>query len=195
MQKIANAAVPGYAAFGLALWLQGMPAAGWFDADGAALAALLGVVLGGGVLVLAGLLQALRGQLLDSSLFLVFGGFWWLALLVQRAAASGHPPSPGLAGWCAFLWALVAFSLWLAARTDGTARTLFNLSLGLALLAAALAHWLDMGALDLLAGYLELIAGTLGLYIAAAELINTTHGHTVLPLGEPAPPAPRSTGS
>lgn len=191
MSKPANAAAPGYAAFGLALWLNGMLAAGWFDGNDARLAMLLGVVLGGCVMAVAGVLQSLRGQLLDSFVFLVFAGFWWVAALAARGTVQGDAASPGFAGWYAFVWAVVAFCLWLAARKNGVARMLFVLGLCLSLFAGALAHWLGFDSLTILSGYLALVTAVIGIYIAAAELVNETHGHTVLPLGENEPQRPQ----
>lgn len=183
MHKTANASALGYAAFALALWMNGMLAAGWFDASDAPVAVLTGVVLGGGVTALAGILQWLRGHALDAFLFTLFAGFWWTVAL----ATGVHTASAGLQGWFTLVWACLAFFLWLAARKDGVARSLFVLGLCLALFTEALARWLGFDALTMLAGYLGLVTAIIGLYIAAAELINDAHGHTVLPLGESAP--------
>ncbi|HET7930405.1 MAG TPA: acetate uptake transporter [Rhodanobacteraceae bacterium] len=184
MDKTANASALGYAAFALTLWMNGMLAAGWFDPSDAPLALLLAVVLGGCVMGIAGILQWLRGQTLDAVLFLAFAGFWWVAALAAFVAAHGHPASAGFQGWYAIVWAFLAFCLWLAARKDGVARSLFVLGLCLALFTIALAHWLGFDALTMLAGYLGLVTAIIGIYVAAAELINEMHGHTVLPLGE-----------
>jgi succinate-acetate transporter protein len=187
MHKTANAAALGYAAFALTLWMNGMLAAGWFNPADAPLALLLGLVLGGCVMAIAGILQWLRGDALDAFLFLAFAGFWCVAALAARAAVHGHVASAGFQGWYAIVWALVTFCLWLAARKNGVARSLFALGLCLALFTLALARWLVFDALTMLAGYLGLVTAIIGIYIAAAELINETHGHTVLPLGESGP--------
>ncbi|HET7563163.1 MAG TPA: acetate uptake transporter [Rhodanobacteraceae bacterium] len=193
MHKTANASALGYAAFAVTLWMNGMLAAGWFGPSDAPLAVLPAVALGGGIMAIAGILQWLRGHALDAFLFLAFAGFWWVAALAARAATHGHLASAGFQGWYAIVWALVAFCLWLAARKDGVARSLFALGLCLALFTLALARWLGFDALTMLAGYLGLVTAIIGIYVAAAELINETHGHTVLPLGEnglaqPTPP-------
>lgn len=187
MHNTANASALGYAAFALALWMNGMLAAGWFDPSDAPLALLLGLVLGGCVMAIAGILQWLRGHTLDAFLFLGFAGFWWITTLAVRASAYGYLASTGFQGWYAIAWAFIAFCVWLAARKDGVARSLFTLGLCLALFTLALAKWLGFDALTMLAGYLGLVTAIIGIYIAAAELINETHGHTVLPLGESGP--------
>ena len=49
-----------------------------------------------------------------------------------------------------------------------------------------------MPALHMAGGYGGLITAALAFYLAAAEVINETHGHVVLPIG--APGAPRVSG-
>lgn len=185
MNKIAHIAPLGYAAFALTLWMNSMIPAGWFNATDAMLANLLAIVLGGCVMAVAGILQALRGHAFDAVLFLGFAAFWWVAALTAHLVADGSAPySQGFLGWYQIVWAFLAFCLWLAACRDGVARMLFVLGLCLSLLAFALADWTDLAALTVLGGYLGLVTAVVGIYVAAAELINATSGHVVLPLGE-----------
>lgn len=197
MHTTANISALGYGAFALTLWLASMEPAGWFArAGGNFLLVLLTAVLGGCLLALAGVLRSFRGGTLDTLLFLAFAGYWWIAALDQRAVATGAgaPPSAGFAGWYYLCWALLAGGLWLAALHRGTARMLFALGLALSLLAYALADWLGIDAFTILGGYLGLITAVVGIYIAAATAVNATHGHTVLPLGEPVAGLARHAG-
>jgi succinate-acetate transporter protein len=198
MHKIANVSALGYAAFALTLWLASMGPAGWFDQPGTTLAPLLyaqpgnvllpllAAVLGGCVLAVAGIGQALRGYTLDAVLFLTFAAYWWVAALSQHAMAFAWSATPGFLGWYYIVWAFLVFCLWLAACRNGVARMLFTLGLWLALLMFALAHWTHAGALNVLGGYLGLVTAIVGIYIAAAEVVNEIHGHIVLPLGSAA---------
>jgi succinate-acetate transporter protein len=61
---------------------------------------------------------------------------------------------------------------------------LFTAGLCLALFTTALANWAYIEALAVLGGYLGLVTAVVAIYIAAAEVVNQTHGHAVLPLGE-----------
>lgn len=191
MQRTSNIAPLGYGAFALTLWITSMAPAGWFDAsDGAWLTVLSMIVLGGCALGIAGVLQWIRGHVLDASLFLLFAAYWWIAALLHASLPPGSAaPSPGLLGWYDLVWALLAFGVWLAACRGNAARMLFTFGLWLSLLAYALAHWLGFGALTVLGGYLGLVTAVVGLYTAVAELINTTRGYTVLPLGDAGPVA------
>ncbi|MGH8111228.1 MAG: acetate uptake transporter family protein [Rhodanobacteraceae bacterium] len=197
MNKLANASGLGYAVFALTLWLASMEPAGWFDPSGAALAPLLFArpgdvllpllvaVLGGGVLALAGIGQYLRGHMLDSVLFLAFAGYWWIAALTRHALDThAFAPTTGFLGWYYITWAFLAFCIWLAALGDDIARMLFTLGLCVALLVFALASWIHVTELTVLGGYFGLVTAVVGIYIAAAEIINGTRGHVVFPLGE-----------
>ncbi|HEX5353242.1 MAG TPA: acetate uptake transporter [Rhodanobacteraceae bacterium] len=186
MKKPANTSTLGYAVFALTLWMNSMIPAGWFAPAGATLALLLAVVLGGCVLALAGIGQYMRGDTLDTVLFLSFAGYWWVAALAQHMPTNMPGPTPGFVGWYYIVWAFLAFCIWLAACKNGVARMLFTLGLWLSLLAFALANWTHLAALMVLGGYLGLVTAVLGIYIAAAEVINEIHGHIVLPLGESA---------
>lgn len=187
MHRTANVSTLGYAAFALTLWMNSMIPAGWFVGSSASLGLLLAIVLGGCVLALAGIGQYLRGHTLDAVLFVAFAAYWWVAALERHAMAQAYLPTPGFLGWYYIVWAFLAFCIWLAACKDGVARMLFTLGLCLSLLAYALANWTGLNALTVLGGYLGLVTAVVGIYIAAAEIINEIHGHTVLPLGESTP--------
>lgn len=202
MHHTANASVLGYAAFALTLWLASVGPAGWFDQPGtrllpplyaqpgSALVTLLVATLGGCVLALAGIGQYLRGRTPDATLFLAFAGYWWIAALEQHAALTTYPgPTAGFLGWYWIVWAFLAFCIWLATCRDGVARMLFALGLTLSLLSYALAPWMSLDAMTVLGGYLGLVTAIIGIYIAAAEMLNESSGHVVLPLGEATPGA------
>lgn len=186
MMRTANISALGYGAFALTLWLASMAPANWFDpAANSTLLQPLMIVLGGCVLAVAGLLKSLHQNTLDTVLFLAFAAYWWVAGLAQHTLSTGFvAPSPGWLGWYYMVWAFLAFCVWIAACKDGVARMLFTLGLCLSLLAYALAEWIHLDALTVLGGYLGLVTAVVGIYIAAAEVINEAHGHAVLPLGE-----------
>src|SRR5579875_3738604 len=165
--RTADASALGYTAFAVTLWMVSMLDAGWFDPAERTLDLMLAVTLGGSVMALAGLLQFFRGRALDM-------------LAVNGGAIA---PTRGFLGWYHVVWAVVAFSAWIAAFRAGAARMLFTLGLWLTLLALALSGWTRLDVLTTLGGYLGLITAIVGIYLAGAELINQTHGQVVLPTG------------
>lgn len=186
MNRSANFSALGYGAFAVTLWLASMTPADWFNPAVDALALPpLKIVLGGCVLAIAGVLASLRGATLDAVLFLEFAAYWWVAGLLQDKLAGGAEPiSPGWFGWYYIVWAFLVFCTWIAACKNGVARMLFTLGLFLSLLAYALEGWTKIDALTVLGGYLGLVTAVVGIYIAAAEMVNEAYGHVVLPLGE-----------
>jgi uncharacterized protein len=50
------------------------------------------------------------------------------------------------------------------------------------------AEWTGMVALKHAGGYVGLLTAICAFYLAAAEVINEAHGHTVLPIGVPGAP-------
>ncbi len=182
--RTADASALGYTAFAVTLWMVSMLDAGWFDPAERTLDLMLAVTLGGSVMALAGLLQFFRGRALDMLLFLAFAAFWWTWALDAHAVNGGAiAPTRGFLGWYHVVWAVVAFSAWIAAFRAGAARMLFTLGLWLTLLALALSGWTRLDVLTTLGGYLGLITAIVGIYLAGAELINQTHGQVVLPTG------------
>lgn len=200
MNRSTNIAALGYAAFAVTLWLASMAPADWFSPiENAALLQPLTIALGGCVLGVAGIIAGVRGSTLDTVLFLAFAAYWWVEGLAQQKLAEGSAPSAGWLGWYYVVWAFLVFCIWIAACKDGVARMLFTLGLWLSLLAYALAGWTHIDALTVLGGYLGLVTAVVGIYIAAAEMINETHGHAVLPLGESSagepPPGSRASAN
>lgn len=194
MHKPADAAALGYGAFALTLWLTSMAPAGWFDQpSGNLLIPLLVAALGGCVLAIAGVMQWIRGQALDTLLFLAFAAYWWIHALAQHALSMGAAATApsGFLGWYDALWALLALCAFIAACRSDSARMLFCLGLGLSLFAHALAHWMHFDPLGVLSGYLGLVTAVVGIYISAATLINAVHEHAVLPLDDSDAPARR----
>lgn len=198
MGRSANLAALGYAAFAITLWLVSMGAAGWLGPPAAGIASLaaqpptgdllpmLAATLGGGVMAVVGMTQWWRGRALDATLFLAFAAFWWVAALSSRAMGSQVPtikPS-GLLGWYYIAWSLLAFCIWLGWWRRDIARMLFALGLCASLFAFALADWLGLDALTVLGGYLGLVTAILGIYVAAALVVNQAHGRILLPLGD-----------
>ncbi|MGH8115310.1 MAG: acetate uptake transporter, partial [Rhodanobacteraceae bacterium] len=186
MSRTANISALGYGAFAVTLWLASMASAGWFrPASNTVLLQPLMIVLGGCVLAATGILKSVRENTLDTVLFLAFAAYWWVAGLAQHNVSAGFiAPSPGWLGWYYIVWSFLAFCIWIAACRDGVARMLFTLGLCLSLLAYALAAWVHLDALTVLGGYLGLVTAVVGIYIAAAEMMNGMFGHVVLPLGE-----------
>ncbi|MGH8163202.1 MAG: GPR1/FUN34/YaaH family transporter, partial [Rhodanobacteraceae bacterium] len=100
MNRGANIPALGYGAFAVTLWLASMAPADWFSpVANATLLQPLTIVLGGCVLAIAGIVASVRGNTLDTVLFLGFAAYWWVDGLAQQKLAEGLLPSAGWLGW------------------------------------------------------------------------------------------------
>jgi uncharacterized protein len=73
--------------------------------------------------------------------------------------------------------------MWIASFKINRATFLLFLALWIALLVLGFARLQDAPVLTVWGGYSSLIAAVLAFYLAAAEIINETHGRIVLPIG------------
>lgn len=184
-EKYANASTLGYAGFALTLWMVSMLNAGWFGRSAGHMDLLMAIAFGGGAMGLAGLLEYFRGHTTHMLLFLGFGAFWcaWAVHAHDLGTAMMSPSAGGDMGWFFLVWAVFAFYIWLASMHVGVMRNLFALGLWLTLLALAIADWSGIVGFTILGGYLGLISALIGGYVSAAETINGSAGHDVLPIG------------
>jgi succinate-acetate transporter protein len=187
--KLANPAPLGLSGFALTTWMLSMVNAGLFTGTSVPLVLATAFAFGGTAQFVAGVMEMPRGNTFGFVAFCAYGAFWWsFALFVQFYAAS---VPVGFVGWWLLVWGVFTFYMWLG-----------SLALTRAVQSVFLALWITfflLGAGDLFAipalhvagGYTGLITAILAFYLAAAEVINETHGRTVLPIG--APSAPRAS--
>jgi hypothetical protein len=127
-----------------------------------------------------------RGNTFGFVAFTAYGAFWWTFALFLEFFPHASVPV-GFIGWWLAAWGV--FSLAMFVGTLALNRTLqvifFVLVITFFLLAAA-DLW-AMPALKTAGGYMGLVTALLAFYLAAAEIINETHGRTILPIGAAAP--------
>jgi succinate-acetate transporter protein len=186
--KLANPAPLGLSGFALTTWMLSMVNAGWFTGASVPLVLASAFAFGGTAQFAAGLMEMPRGNTFGFVAFCAYGAFWWsFALFVQFYAAT---VPPGFVGWWLVMWGVFTFYMWIG-----------SLALNRAVQSVFLALWITfflLGAADLFAipsmkdagGYMGLLTAALAFYLAAAEVINETHGRTVLPIGALTPPEP-----
>jgi uncharacterized protein len=138
---------------------------------------------GGTAQFAAGLMEMPRGNTFGFVAFCAYGAFWWsFALFVQFFSAS---VPPGFVGWWLVMWGVFSFFMWLAALALNRVLQLVFLALWITFFLLGAADWTGLGSLHHAGGYTGLITALLAFYLAAAELINETHGRIILPIGSP----------
>jgi succinate-acetate transporter protein len=183
--KLANPAPLGLCGFALTTWMLSMVNAGWFTGTSVPLVLASAFAFGGAAQFAAGLMEMPRGNTFGFVAFCAYGAFWWsFALLLQFYAAT---VPPAFIGWWLVMWGVFTTIMWFASLALNRALQMIFLALLITFYLLGAADLFAMPALHQVGGYMGLITAALAFYLAAAEVINETHGRTVLPVGLPTP--------
>ncbi|HEX7065733.1 MAG TPA: acetate uptake transporter [Bacillales bacterium] len=176
--EIANPAPLGLAGFGLTTVLLSLINAGVLSEEAMGMVLGLAIIYGGGAQLLAGMWEFRTGNTFGSTAFTSYGAFWisFYLLLTFGASATGI-------GAYLFMWGLFTFYMWIGTFYLNRALFWVFLTLWVTFILLALGEW-GMAAIGLIGGWLGLICGLIALYTSAAEVINTTAGRELLPVGK-----------
>jgi uncharacterized protein len=182
--KLANPAPLGLFGFATTTWLLSMVNAGWLSATAVPVVLSMAFAYGGTAQFAAGLMEMPRGNSFGFIAFCSFGAFWWSFAIFEKFLATGVPSAA--VGWYLLVWGAFTFAMWLASFALNRAVFLVFLALWITFFLLGLSPLLGIPALFTFGGYTGLITALLAFYAAAAEIINESHGRTLLPLGVPA---------
>lgn len=179
--KLANPAPLGLFGFALTTWLLSMVNAGLLPGATVPLVLAMAFAYGGTAQFCAGLMEMANGNTFGFVAFCSYGAFWWsFALFVEFFAKD----VPGAAvGWYLIVWGVFTFAMWIASFALNRAVFLIFLALWITFFLLGLAPLTGNAALTTFGGYAGLITALLAAYLGAADVINETHGKTVLPIG------------
>jgi succinate-acetate transporter protein len=181
--KLANPAPLGLFGFATTTWLLSMVNAGWLPATSVPIVLAMALAFGGAAQFAAGLMEMAKGNSFGFIAFCSFGAFWWSFALFVRFFAVGVPAAA--VGWYLLVWGAFTFAMWLASFALNRAVFLVFLALWITFFLLGLSPLLGVPALTTFGGYTGLITAVIAFYTAAAEIINETHGRTLLPVGVP----------
>ncbi len=186
--KLANPAPLGLTGFGLTTWLLSLVNAGYYDGASVPMVLASAFAFGGTAQFFAGLAELPRGNTFGFVAFCAYGAFWWSFALFVEFFKAGVPA--GFVGWWLALWGVFSvFMLFGSFALNRTLQLIF-LALVITFFLLAGADLFALPNLKMAGGYFGLLTAALALYLAGAEVINETHGYTVLPIGaRPAPTA------
>ncbi len=178
-RKLSNPAPLGLAGFAFTTWMLSMINAGWFSADGMGDVLALAFAYGGAAQIIAGILEFPRGNTFGTTAFVSYGAFWWSFALFVAFFASKVPES--FLGWYLFVWGVFTFYMWIGSLRTNRALQLVFLALWITFLLLAAGEWSKLVLVTRVGGYTGLVTAVLAFYLSAAEVINETYGHVVLP--------------
>lgn len=185
--KLANPAPLGLTGFALTTWMLSMVNVGWFTGASVPLVLASAFAFGGTAQFFAGLMEMPRGNTFGFVAFCSYGAFWWTFALFVEFFAAKVPAD--VVGWWLLMWGVFSFYMWIGSMALNRTLQLIFLALWITFALLAGAELTGSGALHLVGGYMGLLTAVLAFYLAAAEIINETHGRTVLPIGARAAPA------
>jgi len=187
IMKLANPAPLGLFGFALTTWLLSMVNAGLLPPTTVPLVLAMAFAFGGTAQFAAGLMEMTKGNSFGFTAFCSYGAFWWsFALFVQFFAAGVTGPA---VGWYLLIWGAFTFFMWIGTFALNRALFLIFLALWITFALLGLHNLFGIAFFGTLGGYFGLITAILAFYLGAAEIINETHGKTVLPIGAATPGA------
>jgi hypothetical protein len=184
--KLANPAPLGLTGFALTTWMLSMVNAGWFAGAAVPLVLASAFAFGGAAQFAAGVMEMPRGNTFGFVAFCSYGAFWWTFALFVQFFATGVPVP--FVGWWLAMWGVFTFYMWIGALPLNRVLQLVFLTLWITFFLLGAADLFGIPTLHTVGGYTGLLCAILAFYLAAAEVINETHGRSVLPIGARAAP-------
>jgi succinate-acetate transporter protein len=154
----------------------------------------MGLAYGGLAQVIAGVMEYKKGNTFSTVAFTSYGLFWWsfvaLLLLPQQYFFFGiqGPSNLSMAAYF-FMWGLFTFLMFFGTLKTNRALQFVFMSLAILffLLTArsvivAYSPTTDVALFTRITGFEGVICGLSAVYLGIAEIVNETHGKTVLPI-------------
>lgn len=179
--KLANPAPLGLTGFALTTCVLSMVNAGLFPGDAVPMVLASAFAFGGTAQFFAGLMEAPRGNTFGFVAFCSYGAFWWTFALFAAFFADGVPGQ--FVGWWLLLWGFFTLMMWFGSLALNRALQLVFLALWITFFLLAIKDLSGIGWIGVVGGYMGIVTAALAFYLAAAEIINETHGRTILPIG------------
>ncbi|MBW6515315.1 MAG: acetate uptake transporter [Candidatus Cloacimonetes bacterium] len=182
--KLANPAPLGLMGFGMTTVLLNIHNAGFFPISAMILS--MGIFYGGMAQIFAGIMEFKKGNSFATTAFTSYGLFWISLVFIWVFPKLGWSQETPLAymGWYLFMWGLFTFFMWIGTFGKNRALQFVFLSLTILFWLLAIRDWTGNELIGIIAGWEGIICGLSAIYLAMAEIINESHGKTVLPIGE-----------
>ncbi len=183
---VANPGPLGLAAFGMTTAVLSCINAGILPPEATPAVVPLAFAFGGLAQLMTGVMEYANGNTFGTVAFTAYGSFWlWYASLVWTVGAGWlKPPAAVGVATVLLIWGVFSLYLWICTfkANKGIFATFLVLSATFFLLAAGDYGWKQGKQMGGIAG---LVTAAVALYVSFAELMNSTFGKEVLPLGKP----------
>ncbi|MCK4633834.1 hypothetical protein E3J51_05510 [Candidatus Bathyarchaeota archaeon] len=186
-EKLANPAPLGLMGFGMTTVLLNLHNAGFYPLDTMILA--MGLTYGGIAQIIAGVMEFRKGNTFGTTAFCSFGLFWLSLVALHAKVLSDSFISIELfskASMAAyfFMWGLFTAVMFVGTLKANRALQFVFFSLAVLFFLLTARDLTGSGLIGTIAGYEGLVCGLSAVYLALAEVLNETHGRTILPIGK-----------
>jgi succinate-acetate transporter protein len=186
LSKLANPAPLGLLGFGLTTVLLNLHNAGVFPLDTMILA--MGLAYGGLAQVIVGIMEFKKGNTFGTVAFSSYGLFWWslvaLLLLPKTTLLTGltAPNNASMAAYF-FIWGLFTLAMFFGTLKANRAVQFVFMSLAILFFMLTTRELLGNPVwFNNITGIEGVICGSSAIYLGIAEVLNESHGKTVLPI-------------
>lgn len=190
-EKLANPAPLGLLGFGMTTVLLNLHNAGLFPLDTMILS--MGLAYGGLAQVIVGIMEYKKGNTFGTVAFTSYGLFWWslvgLLVLPKTSLFSGlATPTETAMGAYFFMWGLFTLAMFFGTLKANRAVQFVFASLAVLFFMLTIRDLTGNPALfgtvtfNTIVGVEGVICGFSAVYLAIAEVLNESHGKTVLPI-------------
>ena len=185
-RTLANVGALGLGGFALSTFILNIVNAGWVDAKTIGIVMPVAMFYGGLAQFMAGMWDVKRGDTFGATCFSSFGAFWMgLAafFFLKLAGVAGFVDvTPAGVAVVLIAWGIFTFYATIASLKLPKAVTWVFITLTILFFLLAIGEFVPI--VHTIAGYEGVLCALIAWYASAGILINTTHGKTILPLGE-----------
>ncbi len=173
----------GLLGFGMTTILLNIHNAGFFPINSMIL--VMGVFYGGLAQIIAGILEAKKGNTFGTVAFISYGCFWWSLVGIFVMNDAGYMKTEPFAMGCYLaMWGLLTLCLFLCTLTGHLIGKIVFGSLTLLFFLLALANFTGSQGIHTLAGWVGIFCGFSAFYEAIAIIAAYKYGREILPMGE-----------
>jgi succinate-acetate transporter protein len=183
MDDRANPAPLGLMGFGMTTVLLNIHNAGFFGMDVMVLA--MGLFYGGVAQIIAGIMEFRKNNTFGMTAFISYGSFWLTLVFILIYQGDGvFTRDIDFFGWYLAMWGLFTAYMFLGSlKRNRALQTIFG-SLTVLFFLLAVGDWTGNETITKIAGWEGIFTGFSAIYLAAAEVLNESHGRELLPIGD-----------
>jgi succinate-acetate transporter protein len=187
-EKLANPAPLGLMGFGMTTVLLNLHNAGAYDLGSMIIA--MGITYGGLAQVIAGVMEYKKGNTFGTAAFTSYGLFWLSLVILKIFPAMNLCETPSNYAMAAYflMWGLFTFVMFFATLKANRAIQFVFMSLAilffLLTIKELMVAWDLRGIAEMstVLGIEGVVCGLSAVYTALAEVLNESHGRTILPI-------------